>query len=329
MRRTKVSAVFLSVVLGLLLVNAEWLNVYSEEEHRPTYYNKAHHNSKHVDYSRSMMKSRDAVQPKTRIKEPEFKPQEHLSFYVNILHRGSVICAGALISRRMIITSARCFLATEADKTKQFKARDLSVLPGNLFGNPYARPSSVIATFHPPPLSGTQVHDIALLALAKKLPKPDFRYIKLFNHKPKSKSKVLMSFIHPATKDITFYDTEVLSNAQCRKTYDDFGDFNTTFDPEFFCVKNSREFSCSTRVGDPLIVKDKLAGINVYGEHCDEAGNSLSADIYYGVRHSIKFIQTATDLLRGFTGTGPFNMSATTRRTSLYEETTTDAPSLT
>lgn len=320
MQRYKFCFIFLSI---LLFAHAEWLKMYEEEEHRPTYYNRAHSAAEHVDYSRSKMAARDSVTSMPTTKPPPFDPQKDLSFYVNILYKNSVICAGSLISRRMVITSSRCFMGTETKPVRQYKARDMTVMTGNYFANPYAKATRVIAFFQPSSKeNGTAVHDISLLGLEHKLDKANHRYIQLHRRKPKPNTQVLMTFIYPATQDITFYNSTVIGFERCERLYQDAGLYVNP-DKEFFCVKNRRTSGCSTRPGDPVIIDNKLAGVNLYGEHCDELEGSRNADIYYAIEHTIKFIQTATDLLRGFTGTGPFNGSRTTKRTKLHEDTTT------
>lgn len=317
MQRYKFCFIYFSV---LLFAHAEWLKMYEEEEHRPTYYNRAHSLDQHVDYSRSKMALRDSVTSIPTTTQAPFDPQRDLSFYVNILYKNSVLCAGSMISRRMVITSSRCFLGTETKPAIQYKARDMTVMPGNYFANPYAKPARVIAFFQPSPKETfTAVHDISLLGLERKLDKANHRYIPLYRHKPKPYNPVLMVFIHPATRDITFYNSSILALDRCERQYEQVG-----LEGEFFCVKNRRKSGCSTRPGDPVIIDNKLAGVNLYGEHCDELEGAQNVDVYYAIApYTIKFIQTATDLLRGFTGTGPFNGSLTTKRTKLYQETTT------
>lgn len=320
MQRYKFGFLILSM---LAYAHAEWLKMYQEEMHRPTYYNKAHSPENHVDYSRSKIAARDIVTKQRKLSLPPFEAEKHLSFYVNILYMNSVLCAGSIISRRMVITSSRCFMATETAPVIQYKARHMTVMTGNYFGNPLAMTWPVIAFFQPTPkVNENVVHDISLLGLAQKLDKGTHRYIGLYRKHPPANAAVLMAFVYPATRDITFFNTSVVDMSHCKRQYEQSG-INITFDKEFFCVKNRRSSGCSTRPGDPLIIDNKLAGINLYGEQCDELDGNQDVDIYYDIKSTIKFIQAATDMLRGFTGTGPFDEAFTTRRTQLNPETTT------
>lgn len=323
MQRYRVGFIFLSLVV---FAHAEWLKMYEEEEHRPTYYNRAHRPDQHVDYSRSKMAARDKKWEGSKVSLPPFEPEKHLSFYVNILYMNSVLCAGSMISRRMVITSSRCFMGTETAPVIQYKARYMTVMTGNYFGNPFAQAWPVIAFFQPSPKQGEKdVHDISLLGLAKKLDRETHRYIGLYRKHPPANTAVLMAFVYPATRDITFYNTSVVDIGYCKRQYEQ-AEINITMGKEYYCVKNRRSSGCATRPGDPLIIDNQLAGINLYGEQCDELDGSQDVDIYYNIRSTIKFIQTATDLLRGFTGTGPFDHSLTTVRTKLHADTTTVKP---
>ncbi|XP_034486607.1 uncharacterized protein LOC117791068 [Drosophila innubila] len=326
MQRYQVCTVFVLILFRIYSNDAEWLKKYEEDYHRPTYYNKAHKSDKHVDYSHTSMESRDLTTKTPRNLLTEFDPKIYKSYYVNILNRGSVICAGALISRRMIITSSRCFLPDPKKPTEEFKAEEMSVITGNDFGPDRSKTWKVIAFFMPAPKkNGMGVHDIALLALRKKLRKVQYRYIKLYNRMPMPGAAVTMSFVDHNSHDITLYESKVLNIDSCNKTYEKFGHLHIPFDEEFFCVSNRKKAGCSTRPGDPLFIENKLAGINIYGEQCDELEGGRKADVYYAIRHTFKFIQKTTDMLRAFTGTGPFNNSATTKRTQLFQETTTIA----
>lgn len=321
--------VFVLVLCRIYTNDAEWLKMYEEDYHRPTYYNRAHKSVNHVDYSRILMDGRDVSTERPRNPITDFDPKIHKSYYVNVLHRGSVVCAGALISRRMIITSTRCFLPDVIKPTDEFKAEDMSVITGNDFGPVRSNNWKVIAFFMPPAKkNATGVHNVALLALGEKLRRVEYRYLKLYSRMPLPGTAVTMSFVDHKSHDLTLYESKVLNIDSCKEAYEKFGHLDVPFDEEFFCVSNRKKAGCSTRPGDPLLIDNKLAGINIYGEQCDELEGSRKADVYYSMRHTVKFIQRATDLLRAFTGTGPFNDSVTTRRTQLFQETSTSAPYL-
>ncbi|ALC47220.1 CG14061 [Drosophila busckii] len=311
------------------LSHGMWEKRYYENYHRPTYYNPHHKSGQHVDYNRQALEERDEVT--TTVKTTTvFDFESDKSFYVHILHKASVIGAGALISRRLVITSARCFLGTKVNPTPLFQAKDMSVLSSIDFATP-EKASAAIAFYLPQGRNNSNdVHDIALIALAAKLDKGDYNYIPLTRKVPKAKDEVKMVFRDSYTYDVTVYNTKVVDTERCQMLYEKTVHQNIAFDEEMFCVRNkkfSKKSVCSTRPGDPLIINNKLAAINIYGEHCEDFEND-SMDVYISIKYTIKYLQRATDLLRAFTGTGPFNPSFTTRRTILLDANVTEQRAL-
>ncbi|XP_030573701.1 uncharacterized protein LOC115771941 [Drosophila novamexicana] len=324
MQRNKGEFVLLLLLLSAQIVVGVWLKRYMEEFHRPSYYNRAHKQNMHVDYNRDILAERDRKEPVARSAAlPTFDPNVHKSYYVHVLHKGSVFCSGALISHRMVITSSRCFLSNEIEPTREYKAKQMSVLPGHRFGKPKRKVLNVQAFYLPTSKHESgNIHDIALLGLKKKMNRK-VRYIKLFEQMPKPGGTVNMSFLDSQTQAITLFKTKVVDFGECKASFEQSGKIAIPFDKEFFCVRNRKNGGCSTRAGDPLIIDNKLAGINIYGEHCDELEGNQMVDVYYAIPHTIPFIQKATDLLRALTGTGSFNESATTKRTQLKPKRTT------
>lgn len=308
MRRLIVS---LLLVLGLNYSASMWLKKYEENYHRPTYYNKHHRTQDHVDYNREALDKRDEVEPTKRRHMPPFNPQRDLSYYVHVLDHGSVICAGAMISHRLVITSTRCFNPPVNDQSYEFKAKQMGIVSGAEFG--MSDPHEVIAFYMPVSRDSQKANYVALLALASKLDRSYYRYIQIYRKIPKSGDKVKIAFVDPQDYKITYMDTMVLNYDRCQIDYSLKELFNVdTFEPFFICVRNKRhtmKATCSTRPGDPLIVGNKLAAINIYGENCDEEKDSVNMDIYLPMRPVVKFIQVATDSLRAFTRSGPYNES--------------------
>jgi len=105
-----------------------WVKRYIENYHRPTYRNRAHSSDKHVNYNREALENRKKPRTLEAHTRPPFDHEKHVSFYVNVLNEGSVICAGALISHRMIITSTHCFYATGTDATYEYTAKKMTIL---------------------------------------------------------------------------------------------------------------------------------------------------------------------------------------------------------
>ncbi|XP_037719153.1 serine protease SP24D [Drosophila subpulchrella] len=300
------------LILGLDYSASMWLKRYIENYHRPTYRNRAHSSSKHVNYNREALENRDKARTLETHSTPPFDPEKHVSYYVNVLNEGSVICAGALISHRMIITSTHCFYATGTDATYEYTAKKMTILTAIDFA-PNTEPHQVKAFFMPVNRDDHFINHVALLALAEKLKKSTYRYIPLNRKKPKMGDDVKMAFLGPPTYKVTLYNTRVFEYDRCRIHYGLKDLFHiSTLEPDFFCVRNkkhSKKSTCSTRPGDPLLEDNKLVGINIYGEHCDEDDDSTNMDIYIPIRVVVPFIQMATDALRAFTSTGPYNTS--------------------
>ncbi|BFF92390.1 trypsin theta [Drosophila madeirensis] len=307
---------YLLLLLGLPWSRGNWVKIYKENYHRPTYYNPSHSRANHVNYNRTQMDERDKALRLNEIMRTDFDPSLHKSYYVHIYYKGSVFCSGALISRRMVITSARCFLPPTTEPVREYKAKYMSVLTGLDIGHETTMvPHAVNAIYMPGHKENGTANDIALISLRKKLPSGTYRYIPLYRKIPKAGDSVQMAFLDPMEHAITLYETKVVDMERCKRTYEELGFTDFPFEPEYYCVSNvkhSKKTACSTRPGDPLIIDNQLAAINIFGEHCDEEEDSDTMDIYFGIRHTIKFIQLATDALRAFTGTGPFNVSAQT-----------------
>ncbi|XP_016982146.1 kallikrein 1-related peptidase b21 [Drosophila rhopaloa] len=300
------------LIIGLHCSDSRWLKKYEENYHRPTYRNGRHSHLNHVNYDRKALEDRDNPPPlQTRVERP-FNASTDFTYYVNVLSEGSVICAGALISHRMVITSTHCFQAPGHDASYEFTAKHMSILTGIEF-SPEPIPHQVLAFFMPVNRRDEFTNYVALLALSNKLDRHRFRYIPLNRKIPKEGDVVKMAFITSPQYEVTLYDTRVLNYFRCRVYYALKEFFHvSTFEHGFFCVRNRRhtkKTTCFTRPGDPLVVDNKLAGINIYGGHCDEEDDSVNMDIYLPIRLVIPFIQMATDALRAFTGSGPFNES--------------------
>ncbi|XP_022214460.1 trypsin [Drosophila obscura] len=307
---------YLLLLLGLPWSSANWVKMYDENYHRPVYYNPGHSKANHVNYNRAQLEERDMEHEAEAKTRDEFDPAVHKTYYVHIYYKGSLFCSGALISRRMIITSARCFLPPTTEPVREYKAKYMYVLTGADIGHRTTTvPHAVNAFYMPGHKENGTANDIALISLTKKLDRDTYRYIKLYRKIPKAGDSVRMAFLNPMEYEITLHDTKVVDMERCKHTYEGLGFREFLFEPEYYCVSNMKhsvKSACNTRPGDPLIIDNQLAAINIFGEHCDEEEDTDTMDIYFGVRHTIKFIQLATDALRAFTGTGPFNESMQT-----------------
>ncbi|KAH8241289.1 hypothetical protein KR032_007026, partial [Drosophila birchii] len=300
------------LVAGLLLVlildysASVWIKQYMENYHRPTYYNKRHRSGDHVDYNREALDKLVDVKP-VIYHQPPFDPERDISYYVNVLHHASVICSGALISYRMVITSSYCFRTKDDMKMTVYKASELGVVTGG--GLAMSDPHPVIAFFMP--VKNTT--SVALLGLQSKLNAKYYRHIKIYHKVPKVRDHVKIAFLNPKDFHVKHIDTVILNYDRCQTFYAIRQLFQfSTEGSDYICVRNKRnsmQSTCSTRPGDPLLVGNELAGINMYGEHCSHDNETDNMDIYLPMRPVVKFIQLVTDALRAFTGTGPYNAS--------------------
>ncbi|EDW80202.1 uncharacterized protein Dwil_GK18892 [Drosophila willistoni] len=298
----RISFTYLLIQLGLVITSATSIIKKTENYHRIAYYNHAHKSEHHIDYNREHLEEYARSQTHKNVTSESLF---HNSYYVNILYKGSVMCAGILISQRMIVTSARCFISSTYDPTLEYKAKDMSVNTGSHFNiSTNVIPKKVIAFYMPGKEKNFKPHNIALVALATKLRRSHYRPIKIYRGVPKVGDPVQIVFFDPTEYIINLYDAKLVHLQRCKSSLFQYEHTDGLVNPEFYCVKNRqnlKHFICSTRPGDPLIIGSKLAGINLYGEHCENDENTSLMDIYYAIAHSIKFIQTATDLLRVFT----------------------------
>ncbi|XP_020810441.1 uncharacterized protein LOC110185776 [Drosophila serrata] len=299
---------------GLLLVlvldysASIWIKKYMENYHRPTYYNKRHRAKDHVDYNREALERLHNVKPKISHRPP-FDPDRDISYYVHVLHHASVICSGALISYRMVITSSHCF--RDDMKMTVYRASDLGVVTGGEFA--MSDPHAVIAFFMPVNGIKKNITSVALLGLESKLDREYYRYIKIYHKVPKLGDRVKIGFLDPQEYLVKHMDTVILNYERCQSYHALRRLFRLPSEgSDYICVRNKRNSlrsTCSTRPGDPLLVGNQLAAINMFGEHCSTAIETVNMDIYLPMRPVIKFIQLATDSLRAFTHTGPYNTS--------------------
>ncbi|KAH8295448.1 hypothetical protein KR018_011343 [Drosophila ironensis] len=298
------------LALGFDMCLAKWLKRIVENYHRPTYYNKGHNSQKHVDYSRTALEERD--------KKPELRARSSLditkemSWYMSILHHESLICAGTLISQRMVITSTTCFQKPHNDNSYEYKAIHLSVLSKTDFvKNREIMPHQVIALYMPISKYNGESNHIALLALKKKLTL-NYHPLKLYRVMPRFGDHVIMTYLRADTRELTFFKSMVLNIERCHNYFDLHNFFEVdTYEANYFCVRNKRQTkdsTCNTRAGDPLIVDNQLAGVNIFGERCEE-DDIVNMDIYLPMRPLIPFIQLATDTLRALTNPDSFNDS--------------------
>ncbi|KAH8326370.1 hypothetical protein KR067_006057 [Drosophila pandora] len=309
----RVLETLLVLVFGLSYTSSKWIKKYVENYHRPTYYNKGHSSLDHVDYSRTALEERDQPPVEEQHAQEPFDALRHQSFYISILHQGSVICAGALISHRMVITSTVCFRSPVRDNTYEYKAVHLSVLAAiDMVPFRETMPHQVIGFYMPVNKNNKEVSHICLLGLNKKLG-PRYRYISLYRRIPQQRDEVTLTYLGAATRRLKYFNTSVLNFDRCKVYFHSLDFFDVhTYHPDYICVRNRRhtkKTTCNTRPGDPLVKDNQLAGINIFGERC-ELDDVVNMDIYLPIRPVVPFIQLATDALRAFTGTGPYNETA-------------------
>ncbi|XP_017031365.1 uncharacterized protein aqrs [Drosophila kikkawai] len=310
------------LLIGLLLVlvlnysASIWIKKYMENYHRPTYYNKRHSSKDHVDYNREALEKRDKDGKNGTGIRPPFDPEKDLSYYVHVLHLGSVICPGALISYRMVITSSNCFQPKSEDERTSlvYRASEMGVTTGGQFA--MSNPHQVIAFFMPVDKVKEKISSVALLGLQSKLSRNSYRHIDLYQKKTNAGDQIKIAFLDPQSYRIEHStDSKILKKDRCQSYHTVIERFGTipgfsTEGSDYFCTASKKNpTTCSTRPGDPLLVDNKLAGINVFGAVCSNSPIDVNIDIYMPIRPVVKFIQMATDALRAFTHTGPYNTS--------------------
>ncbi|BFF92392.1 trypsin II-P29 [Drosophila madeirensis] len=201
------------------------------------------------------------------------KPTVSTNFIVKIYPLMGLVCTGALISRRLVLTSAQCFPVNRGPVPEQYMVQVASSAM-------YELDTIVIGP------SSDLDRDMALMVLRISVEEPEAQPVALCDVPPKRGDNVVMYMSKQLPR---FLRTHVVSNRICKNT---FASIDAAYITEtMFCSHNSnKRKDCQTTMGDPLVHEERLCGINIYGPRCVDG--AINGDLYANVFKAEEHLQS-------------------------------------
>uniref|UniRef100_A0A6P4EZE2 Venom serine protease Bi-VSP n=1 Tax=Drosophila rhopaloa TaxID=1041015 RepID=A0A6P4EZE2_DRORH len=190
------------------------------------------------------------------------KPKGVQHFLMRVLYENKVICSGALISSRLVLTSAYCFPRTSRNPPAHLYKLQASR------SRIYSVASIIIGT----------MEDMALLLLKSPLQDAFVQPIELCDTALRRNDNVTM---YMSQQHLRFLRTKLIANGNCKRSYAQ--DENAFITKTMLCAQNSnRLMDCQTTKGDLLIHKNRVCGVDIYGQHCSDGAvnGELYADVF-------------------------------------------------
>ncbi|KAH8295449.1 hypothetical protein KR018_011345 [Drosophila ironensis] len=196
------------------------------------------------------------------------KPKASKHYLLKLIHRNSVICSGALISFRLMLTSALCFAGSVA-KNQKPNAQEYKVQASR------SRTYNVVNIVLGPDSTITEILALAVL----KAPVQDtlVQPVALCDTQLGRPDNVTM---YMSQNHLRFLRTTIIGNAACKRSYAQ--NESVFITAAMLCARNANRLAdCQTGRGDFLLHENTLCGINIYGSQCTEG--SINGDLYADV----------------------------------------------